>query len=174
MFSASERGYVDLLQLHKEAARGRDLSDGIRLFHSSASGPTIKNHPGAFVTEIASYHGHIGVLEWWIRSGYPISWTVCAIDCAAGNGHIHVLEWWKRNVLQMHRSCAASQLASMGEHIRVLEWLEQNLSLDIFRGMTGATDAGQIAILEWWKERIMKHPRTYQDHQSLIYCSGGT
>ncbi|KNE69324.1 hypothetical protein AMAG_13697 [Allomyces macrogynus ATCC 38327] len=45
--------------------------------------------------------GQVAVLEWWVKSGWTVMYSVEAIVGAAEEGRLDVLEWWARSGLEI-------------------------------------------------------------------------
>ncbi|KAJ1561581.1 hypothetical protein HK096_004148, partial [Nowakowskiella sp. JEL0078] len=150
---AGSRGKSSLLQRHWELG-----------FHFSSV--DIR-----YIMSIASYNGHINVLNWmkenvdkyWdfkFRDRASYVWGGGPMDLASETNQIQVLEWWKKEILLIDPSesrylwCSHSMAFASGNgHIDVLEWW-RNSGLRIrweSLAMDKASANGHVAVLEWWK-----------------------
>jgi len=84
---ASTHGYVDILQLW------HNLKGSKMIFDNQVLVGATKN-------------GHVGVLEWWKRSGLKVEFKTCDVEEALEDGHegergMEVKRWWAMNGLNL-------------------------------------------------------------------------
>ncbi|KNE69321.1 hypothetical protein AMAG_13693 [Allomyces macrogynus ATCC 38327] len=58
-----------------------------------------REHMGGL--DAPSAGGFVEVLEWWRKSGMPVTYSTRALTAASEAGHVHVLEWWGKSGLQL-------------------------------------------------------------------------
>ncbi|KAK4549499.1 hypothetical protein LTR36_006496 [Oleoguttula mirabilis] len=84
---ASTHGHVDILQLWHELKGSKMIFDNQVLVGATKS-------------------GHVGVLEWWRRSGLKVEYKTCDVEEALEDGDegqrgMEVRRWWARNGLNL-------------------------------------------------------------------------
>jgi hypothetical protein len=130
----------------------------------------------------ASRHGHVEVLQWWIRSGRPLEYSENALSSATVKRQLAVLEWWRNSGLPLKignvldfasmegsTTCldwwsksglpckyttAALYFLSLRGNIPLLNWWRASrFQLSYDRSvLVGATKHGRLESLEWWLE----------------------
>lgn len=103
--------------------------------------------------DIASYDGHLAVLEWYQQqSKLDLAWTSDAMDYASQNGHVAVLDWWKRSGLAMKWTYWAMDLASGNGHVAVLNWWKKSeLGMKWSRKVVYWASQDHRDVLLWWQ-----------------------
>lgn len=101
----------------------------------------------------ASATGNIDFLNYWIKTGLNLKYSVEALVRASENGHVNVLNWWLASKLEMRYTENAMDWASMNGHIDVLIWwLKSGLPLKYSEcSMDWASERGNTEVLIWWK-----------------------
>ncbi|KAJ3356758.1 hypothetical protein GGF32_001389 [Allomyces javanicus] len=77
-----------------------------------------------------SHMGQVGVLEWWMGSGLPVTYSVEAIVGAAEEGHLNVLEWWARSGLEIKVPRDWDAFMAPVTDPAVVAWLEAHRERD--------------------------------------------
>jgi len=103
--------------------------------------------------DLASSHGHVDVLDLWLRSKYKLLYTHSAIILASQNGHVHVLKWWLLSGLKLKYTTKAMDYASIHGWTDVLDWWKNSgLKLKYtVESMDFASINSHFGILDWWK-----------------------
>jgi hypothetical protein len=100
----------------------------------------------------ASRHGHVDVLEWWIRSGRPLEYSEHALQSATVKRQLAVLEWWRTSGLPLKIS-KVLDFASMEGSTTCLEWWSASgLPCDYSTAaLYFLSLKGDIPLLNWWR-----------------------
>ncbi|RMZ74963.1 hypothetical protein DV737_g5587, partial [Chaetothyriales sp. CBS 132003] len=123
----------------------------------------IKKQYGPEAMDGASRAGFVEVLDWWLNSGLPLSYTEKALESASAKGHVEVLEcieWWEASGIPYSHEDGVTRLASQHGHVKVLElWHSFKGSKMIFDNqvLVGATKNGHAGVLQWWKDASAKY-----------------
>lgn len=114
---------------------------------------------------LASYNGHINVLNWF-KNNFPEEnlYTCSAIEMASCGGQINVLHWFKTryDIKITNISYSAILACSMG-HLKVLTWLHSNMTkifqetVNISCMISHASYGGHNEILDWIYENITQN-----------------
>ncbi|KNE69323.1 hypothetical protein AMAG_13695 [Allomyces macrogynus ATCC 38327] len=67
--------------------------------------------------------GQVAVLEWWVKSGWTVMYSVEAIVGAAEEGRLDVLEWWARSGLEIKLPRDWDAFIARIKDPAVVEWL---------------------------------------------------
>ena len=102
--------------------------------------------------DVASYYGHINVLDWLLNSGVNLKYSYTSIDNASKNGHVNVLNWWLKSNLPLKYTEKSLYWASKNGHVDVLTWwCKSNLPLKYDESaLDSASWNGHINVLNWW------------------------
>jgi hypothetical protein len=92
----------------------------------------IKKEYGPEALDGASRAGFVDVLDWWLDSGLPLSYTEKALESASAKGHVDVLDWWKTN---------NEKLAGTS----------RDLPLKVGKSIILAAQSGRVESIEWWE-----------------------
>ncbi|KAI9322081.1 hypothetical protein DFJ73DRAFT_802997 [Zopfochytrium polystomum] len=188
MDNASLRGLVELLEFRRrhhhlcqhllrdqhQSDRDGDVRDEGQqgrfcLLRESAETATAHRAPylaplrySSAAMDLASWAGHVHVLEWWKTSGLELKYSTLSMDNADWNGHAHVLQWWKDSGLELRWSSWATTGSSLNGHVHVLEWWRTSglkwwrtsgLRLSwTRRAMEWASENGHVHALQWWRD----------------------
>jgi hypothetical protein len=132
--------------------------------------------PGGRIPVVASEHGRVAVLRWWVRHiGQPLQIDqqnltfpapttperAAAVDAAAGAGNVDVLTWWwaqrSRPGGGWSFECTEGALegASRRGRLDTLSWFSERHVKDALvlrpgRAVDAASAAGRLDVLSWW------------------------
>ncbi|KAJ3121203.1 hypothetical protein HK098_003902 [Nowakowskiella sp. JEL0407] len=104
--------------------------------------------------DYASANGHIGTLNWWIRSNLRLIWSEYAMDSASAKGHTNILDWWLDSKLDLRYCIAAMDNASWTGQVDSLDWwLRSRLPLKYSaNAIEGAFKKNDVKVLQWWMD----------------------
>lgn len=109
---------------------------------------------------LASFNGHVNILEWFKKSKYPFKGkdiSIYVTNAAFKNGHINVIEWFKRQGHNVVYNKYAINNACKNGHVHVLMWfinrrLEFRYCSD---AIYNACENNHLNILKYfWKNNI--------------------
>ncbi|ETN39946.1 uncharacterized protein HMPREF1541_06173 [Cyphellophora europaea CBS 101466] len=136
----------------------------------------IKKEYGPEAMDGASRAGFVEVLEWWLNSGLPMSYTEKALEHASAKGHIEVLDWWKTNSEKLNGTSRELPLkvgksiilAAQSGRVESIEWWENSgIPYSHEDGVTRlASQHGHVAVLEKWFS--FKGSKMIFDNQVLV------
>ena len=108
--------------------------------------------------EYAASGGHLSVLEWARREGYP--WNEWTCRLAAESGHLHVLRWARAQVPPCALDDMVCELAAWNGHLAVVKWARAQ-GCDWGGTCYGAARNGHLEVLDWahaegcpWSETV--------------------
>lgn len=120
-----------------------------------------------YYLKIVCEHGHISILDWWLRQQAKFTNTDVYINAACKYGHIKILDWFIDNLV-FQQSIDAIDLASEYGHEHVLQWWYDNYKLHRVNfiysesSLIGAYNNKRIGCLHWWINHInVFSPITY-------------
>ena len=112
----------------------------------------IKKEYGAEAMDGASRAGFVEVLDWWLNSGLPLSYTEKALESASAKGHVDVLEWWRVN----------SEKLTGTPH---------ELPLKVGKSIILAAQSGRTGSIEWWENSQI--PYSHEDGVARLASQHG-
>jgi hypothetical protein len=136
----------------------------------------IKKEYGPEALDGASRNGFVEVLQWWLDSGLPLSYTEKALEFASSKGHVEVLDWWNTNSEKLAGTARELPLkvgksiilAAQSGRVESIEWWENSgIPYSHEDGVTRlASQHGHVAVLEKWY--TFKGSKMIFDNQVLV------
>ena len=136
----------------------------------------IKKEYGPEALDGASRAGFVEVLDWWLGSGLPLSYTEKALESASAKGHVEVLEWWRINSEKLANMSSEMPLkpgksiilaAQSGRTESIAWWENSGIPYSHEDGVTRlASQHGHVAVLELW--HTFKGSKMIFDNQVLV------
>lgn len=98
------------------------------------------------ISVAAAKKGHLRILQWAKRNGFP--WKIDTINIAANYGHLHILKWLRLNNCDWDTAICVN-CAHHG-HLEILEWAHENgCPWQKEFVLETAVIKGQLEIVKW-------------------------
>lgn len=75
-----------------------------------------------YTIDTASLNQRIDVLQWWLKSNLELTYTVLSMDHAACKGYMGTLQWWLSSGLELKYSPNIIDKVARNEQVIVLQW----------------------------------------------------
>lgn len=125
----------------------------------SLSPSFLEKHYDNEALDVASKHGYVHVLEWWLRSGLPLKYTSAALEQASAHGHLDVLEWWReayhqsQEKIELKTGKSILLAAQYGRLETIRWWVDSKLTFSYEEQVCKqASRYGKVEVLELWRE----------------------
>lgn len=140
----------------------------------SLSPSFLEKHYDNEALDVASKHGYVHVLTWWLRSGLPLKYTTAALEQASAHGHLDVLEWWRdayhqsQEKIEYKPGKSILLAAQYGRLDAIRWWVDSGLTFSHEEQVCKqASRFGKVEVLELWRELKGDDKLTF-DNQILI------
>lgn len=125
----------------------------------SLSPSFLEKHYDNEALDVASKHGYVHVLKWWLRSGLPLKYTSAALEQASAQGHIDVLEWWRdayhqsQEKIELKPGKSILLAAQYGRLDAIRWWADSKVTYSYEEQVCKqASRYGKVEVLELWRE----------------------
>lgn len=146
----------------------------LQWWHTSPA--VLQKNYGPEALDGASRSGFVDVLDWWLHSGLPLSYTEKALEYASAKGQIAVLDWWKA-ASASHRnsrstdSNSSSTSSSPSPPSSSSSPPREPLPLKIGKSIHFAARSGRATTIAWWDRSGL--PYTHEDGVARLASTHG-
>lgn len=153
---ASAKGHIDVLEWWKNASM-QEHADAEEPYMSSLSVTPLRLKPGKSIS-YATQSGSLPTLRWWANSSIPYSHEDTVAKLASTHGHVSVLDFWlslkgEKTIFDNQVLVGATKMG----HSNVLEWWKQSglrveyKTCDIEEALEDGVEGRQgERVRRWW------------------------